>query len=699
MNPAEFIENPLWSDFIPESAAQFSSRHLPAHEDCASLNVTEIKRHLEKGGTLGRMEGYEERPGQIDMAGAISEAFNRGEHLMIEAGTGVGKSLAYLIPAVNWAWINDTPVVVSTATRNLQSQLMNHDIPRSLQTLGDAAGEFKVALLKGRTNYLCLKSVDEYFSSGYWTLGEQERKLMPDFIAWLKSTEDGDLDDYEGLQRSLLTRSGDECGGRRCPFYRRCFVYKARKAAAQAHLVVVNHALALAEATSPSGGILPAYGRLILDEAHNLESVATEYLSLEFSMPAITRIIKRLLRHYKECSRLAAAVLATADDLVGFLAKMLPAKSDTLRYSSSGVYWEDVPKLARLESSFEKAVLDLVHLIDECGEKTNDQELAVKLDADANRLLGALNAAVFVIRGEKSTHAYWIERVREDRKKPYVRLVAAPLSVANELRELFYETKDSVVMSSATLRVGNDFKYMARRLGCLERFSFLTATSPFDYLRQAMVFAVDSMPDPSVDPGGYAAALASFLKELFSVTRGRALVLFTSYEMMNAVAQSAGEALASAGVRLLVQGEGASRESMTDQLRNSSDAPTVLFGAQSFWEGVDVAGDALSCVVVSRLPFAQVKDPIIEARSEEVARNGASPFRDYALPEAVIKFRQGFGRLIRTRSDCGIVVVTDPRIVTKNYGAVFRRSIPASIHTVSETGELLERAASFLMLE
>jgi ATP-dependent DNA helicase DinG len=234
---------------------------------------------------------------------------------------------------------------------------------------------------------------------------------------------------------------------------------------------------------------------------------------------------------------------------------------------------------------------------------------------------------------------------------------------------------------------------MAKRLGCAERFRMLTAESPFDYMRQALVLAPDCLPDPSSDAAAYSEALAALMKDLFGATQGRALVLFTSYEMMNAVASHARGTLAASGIRLLVQGEGVSRESMTRELREG--ASTVLFGAQSFWEGVDVAGEALSCVVLARLPFAQVGDPIIEARSEKIAREGGSAFRDYALPEAVIKFRQGFGRLIRTKRDRGVVVVTDPRIVTKSYGAVFRKSIPASVHTVTDLSELLSRVADF----
>jgi ATP-dependent DNA helicase DinG len=243
--------------------------------------------------------------------------------------------------------------------------------------------------------------------------------------------------------------------------------------------------------------------------------------------------------------------------------------------------------------------------------------------------------------------------------------------------------------------VGNDFKYMARRLGCGERFQALTAASPFDYFRQALALAVDSLPDPAADASRYARSLALLMKELFPVTRARSLVLFTSYEMMNAVAAEAREALAEHGFTLLVQGEGMSREALARRLRREMGS-TVVFGAQSFWEGVDVAGEALSCVVLSRLPFAQVGDPVVEARSEKIDREGGSSFRDYALPEAVIKFRQGFGRLIRTKSDRGVVVVTDPRIVTKNYGAAFRRSVPVAFHTVSDTVRLLERVSDFL---
>lgn len=770
MTPAQFIDNPGWAGFIPEMTSAARLRHLPAHEDCSRIDVDAVRSHLRRGGTLGAMSGYEERPGQIDMTGAIALAFNAREHLMIEAGTGVGKSLAYLVPSIIWAWTNDTPVVVSTATRNLQSQLICSDIPRALGVIGSHAADFRVAILKGRANYLCLRAVGDFFAPGYWTMSAEEQALMPAFIDWLERTPDGDLDNYEGLPRALLTCPGEECGGKRCPYWSKCFVYKARKAAAEAHLVVVNHALVLAEATSPGSGILPAYGRIVMDEAHNLESIATEYLSCELSMPALTRILNRLVRRGRgrraraggvlsaverqlqrgafadgssadtvarllgEASRLVVGIVNAAEDFFDAASLLLkPAKDGGIcryrvvqpqlvgqpvvrEFSLHGLFkpygrmqWneDDFRRAqARLEAQL-AAMVNLLHALRDAldaeapdGELNFLGDLSAQIGGIAEAIVAFANEANFVICGEKDTHAYWVERVRSEKKQPFVRLVAAPLSVAEDLRRMFYDVKDSVVLCSATLRVGIDFGYMARRLGCAERFKMLTAASPFDYFRQSLVLAPDCLPDPATDQSGYAAALATLLRDLFAVTRGRALVLFTSYEMMSAVADHARPMLEAGGMRLLVQGDGMSRESMTAELLHSGsvghvDSPVVVFGAQSFWEGVDVAGEALSCVVLARLPFAQVGDPVVEARSEMIARSGGSSFRDYALPEAVIRFRQGFGRLIRTKSDRGVVVITDPRIVTKNYGATFRKSIPATVRTVSDCDELLSRVSEF----
>jgi len=763
-SPAQFIDDPRWAECIPEIREGAKCRHLPSHEDCSRLDPESAASHLTAGGTLGQMPGYEERPGQLDMLRAIVHAFNSREHLMIEAGTGVGKSLAYLVPAILWAWTNDTPVVVSTATRNLQGQLVHSDIPKALAVLGDAASEFRTALLKGRANYLCLRAVGEFFAAGFWTMAREEQDEMPHFIEWLTSTEDGDLDTYDGLPRGLLSCPGEECGGRRCQYYSRCFVHRARKKAASAHLVVVNHALALSEAVNGAGNILPAYGRLILDEAHDLEDIATEYLSFEFSEEALSRILSRLMRRGRgkrsrpggvlasverqmqkgvlagnpaaerirrlllDAPGATARIVSAAEDVAGLAERLFtPAAkgADVVRYKVSegrrrhsvrGLFREysedewDEDNLFAAETRLENELAGMVRLLHDLrdaldgatpeGELNYLSDLSAQLDGIAESLVGFANETHFVLKGEKDTHAYWAEKVRQEKRRTSLRLVAAPLSVADDLRKLLYEPKDSVILSSATLRVGNDFKYMARRLGACEgsgegggRFRALTAVSPFNYLMQAKVLAPDCLPDPSADPVRYAEGLAALLKDLFAATQGRALVLFTSYEMMNAVAANLRCELDGSGIELLVQGEGLSRESMAQALKGTRG--TVLFGAQSFWEGVDVAGEALSCVVIARLPFAQVGDPVIEARSEKIDREGGSSFRDYALPEAVIKFRQGFGRLIRSKRDRGVVVVTDPRLVTKNYGATFRRSIPTSVRTVTDLSELLREVSEF----
>lgn len=758
ISPARFVDDPAWADFLPETKDVSKRRRLPTHEDCSPIDPARAAEHLAPGGTLGTMPGYEARPGQIDMLKAVANAYNCREHLLVEAGTGVGKSLAYLIPSILWAWTNDTPVVVATATRNLQSQLMDSDIPKALAVLGEEANGFKTALLKGRANYLCLRAVDEFFASGYWTMSEQEKAEMPGFIEWLKKTPDGDLDTYDGLPRNLLSCPGEECSGRRCRHHSRCFVLRARKKAVDAHLVVANHALVLSEAAGGAGSILPAYSRLVLDEAHNLEGSATDFLSATLSLESVSRILGRLLRKGRGKAPGGAGALAAigrqldrgilsgnaagsrlrrllaeagpaslrianaADSLLSVAARLMRpvAGADAVRFKVSGgarrysvrglfreyteTEWSE-EELAEAMARFENELAGMVRILHDLrdtidgatpeGEFNYLADLSSQVEGIAESLVAASNDAHFILSANRDEYAYWVERraAAHGKRAAAYRLVAAPLSVAEDLERLLYSQKDSVVLSSATLRVGSDFAYMTRRLGCAKRFRALTAASPFDYLSQAAVFAQDSLPDPSASPDGYAAALANLLKGLFPAARARTLVLFTSYEMMNAVASRVRPELEGGGIELLVQGEGLSRESMTRALKTRDGI--VLFGAQSFWEGVDVAGEALSCVVIARLPFAPAGDPIVEARCEKIEREGGSAFRDYTLPEAVIKFRQGFGRLIRSRRDRGVVVVADPRLVTKNYGAMFRRSIPASVHTVSDEEELLRRIEEF----
>ena len=774
VDPAAFMDDPNWADFLPDLQQGGPKCRLPAHEDCSPLDADAVAGHLERGGTLGAMEGYETRPGQLDMCRAVVQAFNARRHLMVEAGTGVGKSLAYLVPAVQWSYLNDTPVVISTATRNLQSQLISSDLPRAARTLGGDAPKFRATLLKGRSNYLCLRMLGEYMQGGYWTLSEEERRTFARFVAWLHRTPDGDLDDFGDEQlRPRISCPPEDCLGRACPFHPKCFVAKARARALKAHVVVANHALVLAEATSSGGGILPAFGRLVFDEAHNLEDVATGFFSYELSRPALAQLLGKLARPSKsrrgpgrmrgalgsverqlqkgafpsravadEVRELAVrahvqlrfaqergdelfALLerlfapAPAAQLIRFRRPLLPAGVPGARqYSLHGLFADynasqwDEDALTVAGGAFEESLALLQGILADLGKLLRSaaadapglfDDLAGQVEGIAASFTAFMLETRFVLAASDPVRVYWAERCpanRRTRQPAHVRVVAAPLSVAAEMKRYFYEAKDSVVLCSATLRAGDRFDYMARKLGTslveADRVQALVAASPFDYFRQSLVLAPNCLPDPAEAPGRYADALAPFLRDLFSAVRGRGLVLFTAYEMMRAVAERAQPLFAAAGLDLLVQGEGVSRESMVFALKSAAERPLVLFGAQSFWEGVDVPGEALSCVVIARLPFPQVGDPIAEARCERIKEQGGTPFRDYMLPEAQIRFRQGFGRLVRTKGDRGVVVVSDSRIVSKNYGALFRKVLPATVHTLVSTEETVARAAAFL---
>ena len=771
-----------WTESFKAEAFRGEKRELPAHADCSPLNVERVAAHLMPGGTFARlMPGYESRPGQVEMLRAVARALNEGLHLAVEAGTGVGKSLAYLIPAAAWARLNDLPVIVSTNTRNLQAQLVEKDLPLVREAIraefgGGESGTLRVALLKGRSNYFCLRRLAILLEHSQFELERPELRHFAEAVAWSVQTPDGDLDAFAGAGHAdpgflaKLSSTGEECPGRSCRFYRRCFLQKARARAAAAHVVIANHALVFSESQSP-GSALPPYSQIVFDEAHNLEEAATRHLSVEVTQVRLNQLLRRLsrgkgkraggvlevLRNHLEKGAITAdeetsralrrqirAIKSSLEQVQGAARRLfetlygLVAQSGTAtRFRSAPA---DVPLVAGeegvsapckgrevfrngafvpCESFLDEAAVaaDKVALktaiaeaagqllaLGEALRQSSEGELALYGDQAANvegaaaTLRGLAMDVDFVLAASDADHVFWAEPV--GRGDGTVRLFAAPLKIAGALAELLYRQKSSVVFCSATLRVGSSFSYIGKRLGIdliePERVFTCVAESPFDYLTQCAALAPTFLPEPSGATGGaYTEQLSGLMLDVFTLTRGRAMGLFTSYEMMNQVARLLEEPLREAGIRLLVHGTNGTRDQITRVFR--SGGACVLLGTHSFWEGVDVAGEALSCVVMARLPFAAVNDPIIEARSEQIEQAGGSSFREFSLPQAVIRFRQGFGRLIRTREDKGVVIVADPRIVTKNYGSTFRRSLPCPLQNVASRDDLLVRVAALFV--
>ncbi len=718
-------------------------RAVPEFEECEPLAAHASADLLGPDGAFSQaLAGYEHREGQLTMTRAVVDALNQGRHLLVEAGTGVGKSLAYLLPAALWAQQNGTPVVVSTNTKNLQSQLFEKDLPliRSLAT-----PDVKIALIKGRANYLCLRRLEYLLHHQEHELHDAERRSLVYVLAWSAVTTTGDLGELEGGAGAVAARrvwsTAEECGGRGCPRYSRCALQKARERSLQADVVVANHSLIFAEMSTP-GVALPIHRQLVFDEAHNLESAATRHFSTEVTLTRLSVGLRRLWRRRRrkggglletvrrqiesgnitgdaelsrnlaranQASRLALERVRTtglhlfrALGVVhrarkGRTVRLLPRDREDINWGmvleASEVLLQDLGAAAR----------EMTHLSGLLRSASEDElglhaDSVGDLDAGSAWLREFGSDVEFVLRGdEEGEYVFWLEQGRGD--EDTADAWAAPLQIGEMLASAVYGQKQSVILCSATLTVGGSFDFLSQRLGLnlveKDRLTICTAESPFDYMRQCRVLVPTFLPEPGSDEGDYVSELSELLMSVFRRTRGRTLGLFTSYDMLRRCTT----ALKKAGIerstfRLLAQGEGASREQITRTFKQ--DVGSVLMGTHSFWEGVDVMGEALSCVVIARLPFAAVGDPLVEARCEQIEKEGRSAFMAYMLPSAVIRFRQGFGRLIRHRGDRGVVIVADRRIVTRRYGPWFRRSLPAPMVSCEEPARFLEAVDEFM---
>jgi ATP-dependent DNA helicase DinG len=692
-----------------------------ARKNVERLSYPEIERFYAPDGVLSLgLPGYEHRPEQTKMALNLAEAFNEERVAVVEAGTGTGKSLAYLLPASLWAVRNKERVVISTNTINLQEQLIQKDIP-FLQMHAELA--FRAVLVKGRGNYLCLRKLQANASDASLFKDDTAQELDA-IVAWSKKTEDGCRSDLSFIPKDEvweeLACESDQCGRVKCPFYARCFFYKARREAAGADLLVVNHALLLAdlavrqETGYDSTAILPPFTRLIFDEGHHLEDVATSFLSSQVSRLGLMKLLAKL-QHPRKAHRgilpqlstqLSAAVPESQDALYLEIAEVLEGRlipkrvavTDAVARGMDAIGDALFAKLKKEGVEQKLRVTPAIYASPLWPQVSEQVELMCKELSDyamamqaflkgceklSDKVLERLAGPLTDLRGAKGRIESAVEALRfftsreegycrwfELRKGPLVKLCCSPLEVAESIKKAILDRFKTVVLTSATLAVGEKFDFLKRRTGIellpKERVTELLLPSPFDYARQAFVGVPSDMPEPTSPL--FEARLCSHLLKALKISQGRAFVLFTSYDLLTRVANRLSEPLKAAGLTPMRQGE-TNRHLLLSRYRTAQNP--VLFGTDSFWEGVDVQGKGLELVVITRLPFRVPTEPILEARSEHITAMGGDPFMTYTVPQAVIKFKQGFGRLIRSREDRGAVLVLDSRVLTKNYGKIF----------------------------
>ncbi|NVI98671.1 ATP-dependent DNA helicase [Myxococcus sp. AM009] len=622
---------------------------------------------LGPGGALEvALPAYEHRPEQLQMARAVERAFAERSYLLAEAGTGTGKTLAYLVPAL----LSGRRVVVSTATKTLQDQIFFKDLPLMREKMGL---RFEAAYLKGRSNYLCLHRYDAFSKEPQFGSREESR-YWSKLKAWAEATDTGDrgeLDLPESFSAwSRLSTTSETCVGTRCPQYETCFVTRMRKRAEQADLLVVNHHLFFADlALRSSGkrteGVLPWYEAVIFDEAHALEDAASGYFGCSVSNYRLEELARDAVASLKEddarhamLRALAARLRAGADALFAQAPRALGLSGQ----EASVALRSEV--MAKLSTPLE-GVRDALAALSAFTVGEREPELAA-ITRRADELEEQLS---FLEKAESADHVYWAEQ-----RGKGLFLRASPIDVAKELRERMYGALDTVVYTSATLAADSRFDFFANRMGLygedgqpVTRVRTLAVPSPFDYPSQAALYLPTHLPDPTAP--GFIEEAAEEIERLCEVTGGRAFVLFTSLRNMVRAYELVAPRLP---YQALLQGE-RPKQQLLEAFR---ETPSVLFAAHSFWEGVDVPGDALSLVIIDRLPFASPGDPLVAARIKQLQQRGEEPFELYQLPHAALALRQGFGRLIRTQSDRGIVAMLDRRIVTKAYGRVFLDSLP-----------------------
>lgn len=690
------------------------------------LEAAELTGLIDDGGRLSELHPhFEARQSQIAMLSAVTEAFNDDGMLAAEAGTGVGKSMAYLLPALAWADRNGERVVISTATINLQQQLVEKDIPLAKRLLDS---EIEAVLVKGRGNYLCPRRLEEEI--GEAGLFEEPSGELEAIRDWASGTESGSRSDLPFMVPDSLWQrvnsDADSCSAHRCRSRGDCFLVKARRRAAAARVLVVNHHLLFSDLSLRLRGIgfdataiLPPFTRLIFDEAHSLESSATSFFSRDFSLRSLRKHLARLSRARKG-RRLGLVhsltrfmddpakghALAEAVDRVRGQAQEANAAvaallGDTLPIRLGPELSEEpgrqlLDQLQELQSRLLSLVEETRDWLQELPEDAQESDDAYDINMVLRRLQDIASLCEsFREYDTKPEQVHWMERLRDRNEGAIIRFLATPVDIGSVMQEAVYDPYQTLVFTSATLTVGESFDYWAGRLGMKQEVSRGSRQeifpSPFDYARNVLLALPEDPPDPGAP--GYTEWLRDFLIRTLDVSEGKGLILFTSYQMLRQVYEGVKPWAAERGISIFRQGE-EERGRLLERFRD--DTTSCLFATDSFWQGIDSPGETLQVVVLARLPFRVPTDPVLLARMDAVRLAGGKPFRDLSLPEAVMKLKQGFGRLMRRTSDRGVVAIPDARLLRKSYGRLFLDSLPEARQVVGTGERVVEEIESFL---